>query len=77
MSVPPKPPAPEVRHLLLGAVFDFILHLVNRDPPIVVGKDYPRDKLIKEFEEWAGERGIVVDRIDIDSFRFLFKNRLI
>jgi hypothetical protein len=62
-------PAETTRAFILGAVFDFVLRCARRDPPMVVGIGYPRDRLIEEFEAWAAERGLKLDFIAIDQFR--------
>jgi hypothetical protein len=59
----------DTRAFLLGGVFDFVLHMVKRDPPIIVGNGYPRDSFITEFETWATGRGLKLDRIEMEKFR--------
>ena len=61
--------ADQTRGLILGAVFDFVLQVCNRDPAIVVGVGYPRDKFIDAFETWAKERGLTLDHINLEDFR--------
>lgn len=59
-----------VRDLILGGTFDFLLYLSRLENPLVVGKEYPRDKLIEAYEDWARENNITVDKIEIAVFRF-------
>jgi hypothetical protein len=61
--------AEETRAFVLGAVFDFVMHMLKRDPAIIVGVGYPRDKFIQDFETWAAERGLTLDKIKVDDFR--------
>ena len=42
----------------MGAVVDFMLHLCEREQPLVVGQDYPNDKVIDEVQDWAKKRNI-------------------
>ena len=70
----------ETKHtcaFVLGAVFDFVLHCVNRDMPMVVGRGYPRDKFIEEFEAWAKQRTLSLNKIDIDGFRLACESKLL
>lgn len=53
---------------LLGAVYDFALHLMARPQPLVVGGNYPRDAITSEFERWAKDRNLNLDQIDRDGF---------
>jgi hypothetical protein len=69
--------ADATRGLILGAVFDFVLRCCNRDPAIIVGKGYPRDKFIEEFEAWARANELKLDKIDLDQFRAACKAKLL
>lgn len=63
--------SPEATALILGAVFDFVLHCAGREMPLVIGKGYTRDKFFEEFEIWAKGRQMPLTKIDIDCFRLL------
>lgn len=69
--------AESTRAFLLGGVFDFVLDLAQREPPIVIGKGYPRDKLIEQFEAWAARHNLKLTKIDVDSFREACKRNLL
>jgi hypothetical protein len=69
--------AAQTRHFVLGAVFDFVLYCFNREMPMVVGGSYPRDKFIDEFEKWATDRGLPLDKIDRDAFQAACNHKLL
>jgi hypothetical protein len=50
--------------LITGAVIDFVQYLNNLDAPIVVGKDYPPDRLVDAFKQWAFENHVSIKTID-------------
>lgn len=43
---------------ILGAVVDFMLHLCESDQPIIVGKDYPNDKVVDIMADWCDNRNM-------------------
>lgn len=43
---------------ILGAVVDFALHVCEREHPLIVGADYPNDKLIDEVKAWCDKRNV-------------------
>lgn len=53
---------------VLAVACDFMLHLMNRPNPLVIGADYPRAKLVEEFEKWAASRKLPPHYIDMKSF---------
>lgn len=57
-----------MKEQLLGAAYDFLLHLMARPQPLVVGGNYPRDKLTLEFEAWAKDRNLYGYDIDREGF---------
>jgi len=61
--------AVDTRAFVLGAVFDFVMWCVRTDPAFIIGVGYPRDKFIAVFEAWAKERGLALERIDLEKFR--------
>jgi len=52
------------RSLILGALVDFLEHLNTLEAPIVVGNDYPNDKLIDVFKEWTEQRNVSLKTIN-------------
>ena len=54
--------------LILAAVADFMMHLLNRTHPLVVGANYPRAQMIEEFEKWAASRRLAPHYIDMKSW---------
>lgn len=69
--------ADQTRHFVLGAVFDFVLYCFNREMPMVIGGAYPRDRFIDEFEKWATDRGLVLDKIARDEFQHACEQKLL
>ena len=61
------PPEP----VILAAVLDFTLHLMNRPNPLVLGANYPRKTVIEEFEKWAATRKLKTHFIDMQEFHRL------
>lgn len=49
---------PDALPFIMGAVVDFMLYLNEREQPIVVGKDYPNDKVIDTLQEWIKARNL-------------------
>jgi hypothetical protein len=64
-----KPDASATQGFVLGAVFDFVMYCNRLPDPMVVGGEYPRDKLIDAFEAWAKFRNIGIDKISLETFR--------
>jgi hypothetical protein len=52
------------RTFVLGAVYDFLDHLCQRENPLLVGQGYPRDRAVAELERWADARGLPKNEID-------------
>ena len=50
--------------LITGAVIDFVQYLNNLEAPIVVGKDYPPERLVDAFKTWAFENHVSIKAID-------------
>ncbi len=57
------------RRLIAGTVADLLIYLTSLPDPIVVGGNYPRDRLIMAFQEWAKERDFSIENADISSWR--------
>ncbi len=49
-------PFTDTRNLMAACVVDFASHLASRPNPLIVGRDYPPDKLAEEFKIWAASR---------------------
>lgn len=50
------------RKLIAGAFIDFLSHLSSSPSPILVGAEYPRDRLMKAFAQWSNKCGF--DTVD-------------
>jgi len=57
--------------LFAGAVVDFMLHLMNRPDPMICGANYPRDKIVAEFEIWAKRRKLNTTYLNIADWTSL------
>lgn len=55
------------KSVLAGAAYDFLLHLMARPQPLVIGGNYPRDKATEELEKWMKDRNLG-DTIDREGF---------
>lgn len=44
--------------LSIGAVLDFLTYLNQNPSPLVVGHEYPAERLINVFNAWAADRKI-------------------
>ena len=62
MDKPDDPRMAVMIPITMGAVVDFVMHLCERDQPLVVGKDYPNDKIIDEIKAWADNRDVNLTR---------------
>lgn len=65
------------RSIFTAAVVDFMLHLMNRPSPMIVGANYPRDQMVKEFEVWAAARNIGTSFIDLKEWKNLYESGLL
>lgn len=70
----PSPEQPKLKLNALGdftagAVFDFCAHLASRPSPLIVGKSYPIESLLEEFNLWARTRQMGDRTIDQKTFR--------
>lgn len=54
---------------ITGAVIDFLLFIAERENPLIVGRDYPRDKLVEAFNTWAKLRDIDISTVDVETWR--------
>jgi hypothetical protein len=41
------------RKIIAGCLADFLIFLSSLPDPIIVGADYPRDRLAKAFQAWS------------------------
>jgi hypothetical protein len=54
------------RRLIAGGIADFIMYLAALESPIIVGKQYPRNRLVKAYNEWATSRRFSTDDADVN-----------
>jgi len=45
------------RRLIAGAFCDFLAYLSKLPDPIIVGEEYPSNRLVVAFNKWAESRG--------------------
>jgi hypothetical protein len=64
----------DARRLLAGGVADLVQYLSALDNPIIVGKQYPRNRLMKAINEWAMERRLSLQDADIPLWLAACKN---
>jgi hypothetical protein len=50
--------------LITGAVTDFLHYLNQLESPIVVGREYPPDRLVDAFKQWSFENNVSIKTID-------------
>jgi hypothetical protein len=65
------------RSLFTACLMDFLFHLMARPEPMIVGSNYPRDKLVREFERWAGLRNLNTSNCDMELWNNLWKSKLL
>lgn len=53
------------RRLVAGGFIDFLSFLASSPNPIITGEDYPRERLMKAFSQWATRNNF--DTTDADS----------
>ena len=47
------------RNTITAALCDFVSYLAELPDPIIIGKDYSREKLLRQFGNWCKKRNIV------------------
>jgi hypothetical protein len=57
-----------LRRFIAAGLCDLIGYLDNLDTPIVVGGDYPRDRLLQAFRAWCVDRKMSVADADADGW---------
>lgn len=55
--------------LILGAVLDFTVFLNQSKAPIIVGNEYPADKLIDAINEWCKMRNVDINLGNRDAWQ--------
>ncbi len=53
-----------LRRFIAAGLCDLVGYLDNLDTPIVVGGDYPKDRLIQAFGKWCKDRNVSVADAD-------------
>ena len=64
------------RRLVAGCLADFLIYLTNLPEPVIVGGNYPRDRLILAFQNWAKDRNFNIDQADISVWRAVCREKL-
>ncbi len=59
----------DAKALISGAFADLLAYLTGLSNPIVVGKDYPRKRLLEAFQNWAEDVGFDASEADIHLWR--------
>lgn len=57
-----------LRRFLSAALCDFVGYLDELGDPIVVGGQYPKDKLVQAFRKWCEDRNICVKDPDCEGW---------
>lgn len=57
-----------LRRFLSAALCDLVGHLDELVDPIVVGGQYPKDKLVEAFQKWCEVRNISVKNPDCEGW---------
>lgn len=57
-----------LRRFLSAALCDLIGHLDGLNDPIVIGGQYPKDKLVQAFRKWCEDRNISVENPDCEGW---------
>lgn len=57
-----------LRRFLSAALCDLVDYLVELGDPIVVGGQYPKDKLVQAFLKWCTARNICVENPDCEGW---------
>ena len=60
----PQQPNEVSRGIILGAALDFMEYLNSLESPIVVGRDYPIDRLIDAYKDWLAKRNVSLKTIN-------------
>ncbi len=53
-----------LRRFIAAGLCDFVGYLDKLDTPIVVGGDYPKDRLVQAFGKWCKDRNVSVADAD-------------
>jgi hypothetical protein len=61
-----NPNTQDARRLLAGGIADFVLFLSALEDPIIVGKQYPRNRLMKAFKSWSEIRNVHINDADVN-----------
>jgi hypothetical protein len=59
------------RRVIAGCLADFLIYLSSLPDPIVIGHDYPRDRLAKAFQAWAKDRDFNTSMPDLHLWQRL------
>lgn len=62
-------PLSNTRQFIAGGFADFLLSLIELPSPIIIGGNYPRDKLVAAFNKWAAERNFNIQNGDLHAWR--------
>jgi len=65
------------RILIATYLADFIIHLVSVEAPMVIGANYPRDRIVREFEAWAKARNLDISETDLREWQTLYQSGLL
>ncbi len=57
-----------LRRFLSAALCDFVGYLDELGDPIIVGGQYPKDKLVQMFQKWCAARNICVKDPDCEGW---------
>jgi hypothetical protein len=64
----------DARRLLAGGIADLVQYLSALENPIIVGKQYPRNRLMKAINEWSMERRVSLGDADLNLWMAACKN---
>jgi|WetSurMetagenome_2_1015567.scaffolds.fasta_scaffold01440_10 hypothetical protein len=67
----------DARALIAGGFASFLMFLYELENPIIVGKDYPKRKLLDAFYEWSRTCGFDPGEANINLWRHACKYGLL
>ncbi len=53
------------RKMVAGGFIDFLSFLASSPNPILIGEDYPRERLMKAFNQWSMRCGFETSDADV------------
>jgi len=63
-----------LRKYVVAALYDFLTYATSIRDPIIIGGQYPRDKMLRVFNKWCLDRKVNVKEITADDSKLWFNS---